>query len=385
MSAADAAPGRPVAPLVSVIVPAFNEAEVIEATLAALVEHLRGLEPRYRWEVVVVDDGSTDATAELAAAFAARQPGVRVLRHRVNFRLGQALRYAFGQTTGDYVAVIDCDLSYGPEHITRMLHAAEDTGARIVVASPYMRGGTTTKVPWFRRVLSRGANRLLGAAAGGGLTTVTGMVRVYDGRFLRSLDLRAVDTDINTEIIYKARILHARIVEIPAHLDWSFAGTGGARRPVDGRLSRATGSSLFSSFMFRPFWFFVLPGLVLLAVAAYSFGWVVWHVAQVYDEPSRFGNSGLTGAIQNAYQRAPHTFLVTGITFVLALQLISLGVLAAQAKRYFEELFHLGTSILRRTPAPPAGAGDPLGGVADEVGTEGARDPGGPGIRTEER
>ena len=70
----------------------------------------------------------------------------------------------------------------------------------------------------------------------------------------------------------------------------------------------------------------MLPGLILLAVAAYSFGWVIWHVAQVYGDPSQYGNSGLTGAIQNAYERAPHTFLVTGITFVLALQLISLGV-----------------------------------------------------------
>ena len=92
----------------------------------------------------------------------------------------------------------------------------------------------------------------------------------------------------------------------------------------------------------------MLPGLILLAVAAYSFGWCVWHVVQVWGEPSQFGNSGLTGAIQNAYERAPHAFLVTGITFVLAIQLISLGVIAAQGKRYFEELFHLGTSICRR-------------------------------------
>ena len=44
--------------------------------------------------------------------------------------------------------------------------------------------------------------------------------------------------------------------------------------------------------------------------------------------------------------------LLTGITFVLAFQLISLGVVAAQAKRYFEELYHLGTTVLRRTPRP---------------------------------
>lgn len=344
-------------PFVSVVVPAFNEAEVIVDTLGALVHHLHTMDDRFRWEIVVVDDGSTDTTAALAEEFAQQYPEVRLLRHRVNFRLGQALRYAFGQTKGDYVAVVDCDLSYSPDHLTRMLHTIQDTNARIVIASPYAKGGRTTNVPFMRRVLSRGANRLLGAAAGGGLRTLTGMVRVYDGPFVRSLDLRAVDVDINTEIIYKARLLHARIVEVPAHLDWSFATTGGRRRAVEGRVSGATISSLFSSFLFRPFLFFVLPGLALLAVAAYSFGWVCWHVVQVYGDPSEFGNSGLTGAIQNAYQRAPHTFLFTGVTVVLALQLISLGVIAAQAKRYFEEMYHLGTTVLRRLPpldtAPP--------------------------------
>lgn len=324
---AEGFPRHGIAPLVSVVVPAFNEAEVIGASLATLVEHLRTLEPRFRWEVVVVDDGSTDDTAQEAELFAATHPGVRVLRHRVNFRLGQALRYAFGQTTGDYVAVIDCDLSYSPDHITRMLHVAQDTGARIVVASPYAPGGTTTKVPFTRHLMSRGANRLLASAAGGDLTTLTGMVRVYDGPFIRSLDLRATDADINTEIIYKARMLHARIVEVPAHLDWSFASTGGARRRVDGRLPGATVSSLFTAFLFRPFLCFVLPGLVLLAFAAGCLGYALVEDAST------------------------STWVVGSGAAVAAVVLVALGVLAAQAKRYFEELYHLGTTVLRRSPS----------------------------------
>jgi glycosyltransferase involved in cell wall biosynthesis len=335
-------------PLVSVIVPAYNEAAILEESLTKLTDHLASLEDLYRWELVVVNDGSTDETGGIAETFARTRANVRILHHHVNFRLGQALRYAFNSTRGDYVAVIDCDLSYDPEHLSRMLYAIEDSKARIVIASPYAKGGRTTNIPFGRRVLSRGANWMLSRAAGGDLTTLTGMVRVYDGRFLRSLDLRSMDAEINTEIVYKARILHARIVEIPAHLDWSFTSTGGTRRRANLRVSRSTVSSLFSSFLFRPFWFFLLPGLVLLAIAVYSFGWCVWHVAQVYGEPSPFGNSGLTGAIQNAYERAPHTFLITGITLVLSVQLIGLGVLAAQGKRYFEELFHLGTSIYRR-------------------------------------
>jgi glycosyltransferase involved in cell wall biosynthesis len=347
-------------PLVSVIVPAYNESAVVVDTLTKLSAHLASLEDLYRWEIVVVNDGSTDDTGELADEFARTHPNVRILHHRVNFLLGQALRYAFNSTQGDYVAVMDCDLSYEVEHLSRMLYAIQDSRARIVIASPYAKGGKTTNIPFGRRVMSRSANWLLSHAAGGGLTTVTGMVRVYDGRFLRSLDLRAMDTEINTEIIYKARILHARIVEIPAHLDWSFHGTGGIRRAATNlRVSRSTLSSLFSSFLFRPFLFFMLPGLILLAVAAYSFFWCTWHVLQVWGQPSEFGNSGMTGAIQNAYARSPHAFLFTGITSVLAIQLISLGVIAAQGKRYFEELFHLGTSIFRRVRPDDGGTAHP--------------------------
>ena len=91
---------------------------------------------------------------------------MRILHHRVNFQLGQALRYAFNSTHGDYVAVIDCDLSYDPEHLSRMLFTIEDSRARIVIASPYMEGGKTTNIPFGRRMMSRGANWILSHAAG---------------------------------------------------------------------------------------------------------------------------------------------------------------------------------------------------------------------------
>ena len=335
-------------PLVSVIVPAYNEEAVIRESLQTLCDYMTSLEDLYRWEMVVVNDGSSDHTGEIADEFALTRGNVRVLHHHVNFRLGQALRYAFSGSRGDYVVVIDCDLSYAPEHIGRLLYTIQDTRARIVIASPYMPGGKTTNVPVMRRAASRWANRMLAFAAGGGLSTVTGMVRVYDGRFLRSLNLKAMDTDINTEIIYKARVLRARIIEIPAHLDWSFQSTGGMRRAGGLKMRRATVSSLFSAFIFRPFLFFILPGLLLLAASLYTGGWVIWHIANQYGHKSSFGNYGLTGAIQNAWDQAPHTFFIFGISLLLSVQLLSLGIVATQSKRYFEELFHLGTSILQR-------------------------------------
>lgn len=309
-------------PLVSLVVPVYNEAEIFEASLRALVDHVDKLAGDYRFEILIVDDGSTDETRTLATEFAATHPLVRVLFHRTNFRLGQALRFGFRHSRGDYVVTFDADLTYSPDHISRLLEAIRETGARIVIASPYMAGGVTHGIPFMRRMMSRGANRFLSFTAQDRLATLTGLVRAYDGPFIRTLDLKAVDTDVNTEIIYKAQILRARIEEIPAVLDWRAVGD---RRPVTGfnnRLYWNTAKQLVSGFLFRPFMFFLVPGLAVL-VAAAVLG--VWAVA---DESARAA-------------------VAAGIALVLALQLVALAVLTLQAKRYFEELFHLGTTLRR--------------------------------------
>ena len=254
------------------VVPAYNEALKLHASLTEILDYLRGLCDRYRFEVIVVDDGSTDGTGAIADEFAAANAGVRVLHHAVNFRLGQALRYAFGQSHGDYVVVFDSDLSYSVDHIGRMLEAIESEHARIVVASPYMKGGRTSAIPWRREAMSKGVNRLLAATSHGDIHTVTGMVRCYDGPFIRSLDLKSMGPEINTEILYKAQIMRARVVEIPAHLDWTDQEERMRSRKVSIRVSTTSKLLMFSSFLFRPIVFFLVPGLLVLIVALWTLG-----------------------------------------------------------------------------------------------------------------
>lgn len=314
---ADAPGGQDTAvPRVSIVVPAYNEARLVLGTLEVLRDYLDGLGPQWPWELLVVDDGSSDATGDLAEAFAEGDHRVRVLRHRVNFQLGQALRYAFNNCRGDYIVTVDSDLSYSPDHIGRLLTEIEATGARIVVASPYMAGGRTVAVPFVRRVASRVANRFLAAASKGQLATLTGMVRVYDRRFLSTLDLRSTGPEINVEVLYKAALLHARVLEVPATLDWSFHGPDPRRRGSVGALARTTAKALVSGFLFRPVAFLVLPGLALFV-----------------------------GAVVLA---ALGEGIAAGVTLVLGVQLLSLGILALQSTQYFADLFHLGSTVLRR-------------------------------------
>lgn len=339
----------------SIVVPAFNEAAIIEASLTKLCKYMESLEHLYRWELIVVNDGSTDATGQLADAFAQSKSNVHVLHHPHNFRLGQALRYAFNECRGDYVVTMDMDLSYSVDHIGRLLDKIRQTRAKIVIASPYTKGGGVRNVPWLRKIFSIWANRFLSATVAKDpfsdrLTTLTGMVRAYDRKFLSRLNLKAMDVDINPEIIYKAMILRGRIVEIPAHLTWSSQKTPGTQRKSSLRVFKAILSSLLSGFTFRPFMFFILPGFALTLLSLYPFGWVFIHTLnQLQSLPPSIQPfaSRLSGAIALAFQQSPHSFFVAAITLILGIQLISLGILALQSKRYFEEIFYFNTNIYK--------------------------------------
>lgn len=349
---------QPTKPFVSIVVPAYNEAAIIEKNLSTLCQYMESLADEYRWELIVVNDGSTDETGDLAEAFAMTRDNVHVLHHMYNFRLGQALRYAFHNCRGDYVVTMDVDLSYSPDHIGRLLAKIRETRAKVVIASPYTKGGKVSNVPWLRRTFSVWANRFLSLTVTKdnllpNLSTLTGMVRAYDGEFLRRLNLKAMDVDIQPEILYKAMILRARIVEIPAHLNWSMGKVGkagGKQRKSSIRILKTIISSLLSGFMFRPFMFFILPGLTLMLLSFYPFAWIFIHTLNHFQKLSPSGlafDHRLSGAIAAAFSQSPHAFIVGGVTLMLAIQLISLGILALQNKRYYEELFHLGSTIYK--------------------------------------
>jgi hypothetical protein len=192
-----------------------------------------------------------------------------------------------------------------------------------------MPGGRSTGVPFLRNLASRTANRILSLTASGRIHTLTGMVRAYDRRFVSALNLKAMGTEVNTEILYKAQLLRAHIVEIPAHLDWT-AMQGVPRRSTM-RLANSTIRSLLSAFLFRPFMFFIIPGLFVGA-----FGVIATAVT--------FGAGATTAA---------HDWHVAGeVALIVSALMLFLGIITLQAKRYFEELFHLGTSILREIRDP---------------------------------
>jgi glycosyltransferase involved in cell wall biosynthesis len=321
-------------PPATVIVPAYQEESGIARTvreLDAMCGRLHG----WDWEIVVVDDGSTDGTCrEAAVAAAAASTPVRILRHPRNTGLGGALRTGIAASRGELVLTADCDLSYSVETLERLVAEYITSGAQVVIASPYMPGGRTVAVPRALEIRSRAANAWLRAASLDDVYTLTGMVRAYDGALLRSMSLKAVDADINVEIIYKAQVLRVGIVEIPATLDWSALQTRVTRSRLLARRSRwNTYKQLVNGYLWRPFWFPLAVALVLAvpALVLLFTGRLGWH----------------------------------GVAVVCSLGSLLLAFLALaslQVKRYFEELYTLGTGIRAVVGTPPP--------VAEPVSTD---------------
>jgi len=337
-------------PLITLVIPGYNEEAIIGKNIKTICEYMTGFEKEYNWELIFVNDGSRDKTGALVDEFALSNPNVKVIHHIVNLNLGNALKTGFAQAKGDYTITMDLDLSYAPYHIGNILETLVGTKADIVVVSPYMKGGKVTAVPFLRRKMSRWVNRFMRVAAQEKLYTYTGMVRGYRTEFLKILNLKTIDYEINPEILYKAMVLRARIIEIPGHLDWSLQNEIGKKRTSGMRIMQSFFSGLMAAFIFRPYIYFIGFGIVLFILALYMITWIFINTFQVLptiqvDIP--YFDERFSQAIGLVFNKRPHAFFVGGITLILAIQILSLGFLSLQEKRYFEELFHINSSILK--------------------------------------
>ena len=339
-------------PLVTLVLPAFNEAGVLEANVADIMAYLSGLEDRYRFEVLLINDGSRDASGRIGELLRARHPVIRLIHHPKNFGLGQAFKTAFAASRGDFVITYDVDLSYAPDHIGALLEAIVRERAKLVLASAYMPGGRVTNVPWKRRILSQWGNRFLRFFARGHLSTLTCMVRAYDGPFVRRLFLRSTGMDIMPELVQKTMILNGRIVEIPAHLDWSRQLAAGPARSSSMRVLRHIVSTLVSGFIFRPFVMLLLPGLLLLAFSLYVNFWV----AVEFVNALLGGERALHAAAMSIYRDHPQTLFIGVLSLVLAIQMISLGAVSLQNARYFNDAYYMGVELRRALERPQCGS-----------------------------
>jgi glycosyltransferase involved in cell wall biosynthesis len=167
--------------VLSVVVPVYNEERSVELLFDEIRAALEPLEQE--WEVVFVDDGSTDASFSALTRLHSRAPNVRVVRLRRNFGKAAALSAGFGQSAGDVIVTIDADGQDDPSEIPRLL-AKLDEGYDLVSGWK-----TKRRDPWRRRVLSRIFNRVTGWISGVRLHDMNCGLKAYRAEVVRGLAL----------------------------------------------------------------------------------------------------------------------------------------------------------------------------------------------------
>jgi polysaccharide deacetylase family protein (PEP-CTERM system associated) len=208
---------------VTVVVPCYNE----ELTLPYLANTLRSVEAalsaHYELRLVLVDDGSRDATWETMQRIFGGHPRCELLRHADNRGVAAAILTGIRHADTEVVCSIDCDCTYDPHQLRRLIPMLED-GVDLVTASPYHPQGKVFNVPAWRLSLSKGLSRLYRLVLDHKLATYTSCFRVYRRGAVMGLPVKAGGFLGVAEMLGLLDLAGGRIVECPAALEVRLLG-----------------------------------------------------------------------------------------------------------------------------------------------------------------
>jgi dolichol-phosphate mannosyltransferase len=160
----------------SVVIPAHNEVETIAATVNALTSELRTQSIPY--EIIVVDDASSDGTAAVVREIGEHDPDVRCVRSPRPHGFGHAIRSGLDEFTGDAVAIVMADLSDSPADLVRYYRALEE-GFDCAFGSRFIRGGKVNDYPRLKLTLNRLANLVIRLLFRHGYNDTTNAFKAY--------------------------------------------------------------------------------------------------------------------------------------------------------------------------------------------------------------
>ncbi len=313
-------------PELTIIAPMYNEEENVARTVTMIEETMSGFGEA--WELVLVNDGSTDGTLDAALALADEKSWLRVVSYPVNRGRGKALRTGFAAAAGRFVVTTDFDLSYSPDHILRLYGELKNNPrADIVLGSAYMKGGTVRDVPLMRAAASRLGNIVLSAVMDGRVHTITCILRGYRREALDRLDLHEDGKELHLEILSKAFALGLGVVEIPADL------RGRVKGKSKFRLKATSASHIAFSFLEKPTLLFGLIGTLMLAGGLATGLFIIFKRFAGTLNPTR------------------PLMTLTVLLILAGIQVISIGFLSLQILNLRKEIYRLQSEVKRVAPA----------------------------------
>lgn len=325
-------------------IPALNEAAIIMGNVKELKSWMGENMPDTSFEILVIDDGSTDGMGELLDRESDSDEHLRVVHHSQNMGRGRGVRTAMKKSKGAFLLLLDADLSYGPDHIPALLGPLQQGKADITLASPYHPEGVVENVPLTRALMSRWGNRILARSFQSNVRTVTCIVRGYTREVMDHLELINDGKDLHLELLYKAEILGFRLKEIPAQLIWRDRKRGqssnqGAAWVLDSplfKMRRVIVSHFLFNFIAKPKLLFLGPVLLGMFCALYGTAILLWVFLSrlLRGEPDSLRQTLIDGQL---------TLTLTLTAFIVSVFFLFIFFVASQAKQYFEEQYILST------------------------------------------
>lgn len=223
----------PPLPFLSIVMPCLNEASVVEKSLRETAKVLRDCQPD-PFEILLVDDGSTDGTWDVAKQVAATIPEVHIARIPVNGGKGNAQRKAFEMTRGDIVCFLDGDLDIHPRHLPPFVQILKNDHTQVVIGSK-RHPLSKIEYPLRRRFLSSGYEMLVRALFGLQVRDTQTGIKVFRRNVLQAVLPRGLVKRyaFDAELLILAKKMGFKIVEAPIETDsWESRGSGVVPREI---------------------------------------------------------------------------------------------------------------------------------------------------------
>jgi glycosyltransferase involved in cell wall biosynthesis len=198
--------------LISVLVPVYNEEKLVDECLKRVLNAPLPVEADL--EILVVDDGSTDRSLQVASSMQAQHPEtIHLLRHAQNRGKGAAIRTALEHASGEFCIIQDADLEYSPDEYPRLLTPLYSGVADAVFGSRFAQKTRRPDLLWWQsaanKLLTLLCNRLVGLA----LTDMETCYKAFRTSLVKSIPLRSNRFGIEPELTVKLAQRHARIYE----------------------------------------------------------------------------------------------------------------------------------------------------------------------------
>lgn len=210
---------------ISIVCPFFNEEAIIARAFTRMLGNLTAQFAPGEWELILVDDGSRDASRKILvdaiAAAGAAARNVRVMSYSYNQGRGRALKTGIDAATGDIVVTTEVDCSWGDDIVKRLVEELDAHPAcHFVVASVHLPGGGLVNVPPRRRLLTKVGNFLIRSFFSSEVTMNTGMTRAYRRQVIQPLVTIENGKEFHLEVLLKLLSLGFKVREIPATITW---------------------------------------------------------------------------------------------------------------------------------------------------------------------